>query len=305
MIKIKNLVKRYNDITALKSISLDVADGEFLGILGPNGAGKTTLINIINTLLDYDSGKVLINGINPRENKTEIKKQIGVIPQEISLYEELSAFENLIFWGSLYDIEKEEIDVRAEELLRMVGLFKRKDDLVKTFSGGMKRRLNIAIGLIHNPKILLLDEPTVGVDPQSRNFIFDILFNLHEVGKTIIYTTHYMEEAEKLCEKIAILNKGEIIKYGTLEELLGNFEYSQIDITFTDIPSKELIAELSEYFNVKLIQENKLQIRGERLAARLQEIIKITHNLGIIDIKYTAPNLEQLFLYLTGKQLRD
>jgi ABC-2 type transport system ATP-binding protein len=298
-------VKRYNDITALKSISLDVADGEFLGILGPNGAGKTTLINIINTLLDYDSGKVLINGINPRENKTEIKKQIGVIPQEISLYEELSAFENLIFWGSLYDIEKEEIDVRAEELLRMVGLFKRKDDLVKTFSGGMKRRLNIAIGLIHNPKILLLDEPTVGVDPQSRNFIFDILFNLHEVGKTIIYTTHYMEEAEKLCEKIAILNKGEIIKYGTLEELLGNFEYSQIDITFTDIPSKELIAELSEYFNVKLIQENKLQIRGERLAARLQEIIKITHNLGIIDIKYTAPNLEQLFLYLTGKQLRD
>ncbi len=305
MIKIKNLVKRYNDITALKSISLDVADGEFLGILGPNGAGKTTLINIINTLLDYDSGKVLINGINPKENKTEIKKQIGVIPQEISLYEELSAFENLIFWGSLYDIEKEEIDVRAEELLRMVGLFKRKDDLVKTFSGGMKRRLNIAIGLIHNPKILLLDEPTVGVDPQSRNFIFDILFNLHEVGKTIIYTTHYMEEAEKLCEKIAILNKGEIIKYGTLEELLGNFEYSQIDITFTDIPSKELIAELSEYFNVKLIQENKLQIRGERLAARLQEIIKITHNLGIIDIKYTAPNLEQLFLYLTGKQLRD
>ena len=305
MIKIKNLVKKYGETIALKSISLDIEDGEFLGILGPNGAGKTTLINILNTLLNFDKGKVLINNLPIRENKSKIKKLLGVIPQDISLYSELTAMENLLFWGQLYQIEASELKQRAIELLDMVGLLKRKNEPVKNFSGGMKRRLNIAIGLIHNPAILLLDEPTVGVDPQSRNFIFEILLNLHDIGKTIIYTTHYMEEAEKMCEKIAILDEGKIIKYGTKEELLSNFEYSEIIIKFIDIVPPNLIEAFSEIFITKKLDENTLSIKGERLSRRIQQIIRLSENFAISDIKYSAPNLEQLFLYLTGKKLRD
>ncbi len=305
MIKIKNLVKKYGETIALKSISLDIEDGEFLGILGPNGAGKTTLINILNTLLNFDKGKVLINNLPIRENKSKIKKLLGVIPQEISLYSALTAMENLLFWGQLYQIEASELKQRAIELLDMVGLLKRKNEPVKNFSGGMKRRLNIAIGLIHNPAILLLDEPTVGVDPQSRNFIFEILLNLHDIGKTIIYTTHYMEEAEKMCEKIAILDEGKIIKYGTKEELLSNFEYSEIIIKFIDIVPPNLIEAFSEIFITKKLDENTLSIKGERLSRRIQQIIRLSENFAISDIKYSAPNLEQLFLYLTGKKLRD
>ena len=298
-------MKKYGETIALKSISLDIEDGEFLGILGPNGAGKTTLINILNTLLNFDKGKVLINNLPIRENKSKIKKLLGVIPQEISLYSELTAMENLLFWGQLYQIEASELKQRAIELLDMVGLLKRKNEPVKNFSGGMKRRLNIAIGLIHNPAILLLDEPTVGVDPQSRNLIFEILLNLHSVGKTIIYTTHYMEEAEKLCEKIAILDEGKIIKYGTKEELLSNFEYSEIIIKFIDIVPPNLIEAFSEIFITKKLDENTLSIKGERLSRRIQQIIRLSENFAISDIKYSAPNLEQLFLYLTGKKLRD
>ena len=298
-------MKKYGETIALKSISLDIEDGEFLGILGPNGAGKTTLINILNTLLNFDKGKVLINNLPIRENKSKIKKLLGVIPQEISLYSELTAMENLLFWGQLYQIEASELKQRAIELLDMVGLLKRKNEPVKNFSGGMKRRLNIAIGLIHNPAILLLDEPTVGVDPQSRNLIFEILLNLHSVGKTIIYTTHYMEEAEKMCEKIAILDEGKIIKYGTKEELLSNFEYSEIIIKFIDIVPPNLIEAFSEIFITKKLDENTLSIKGERLSRRIQQIIRLSENFAISDIKYSAPNLEQLFLYLTGKKLRD
>ncbi len=305
MIKIRKVVKRYGNIIALRSVSLDIADGEFIGILGPNGAGKTTLINILSTLLSYDSGKVLLDGMSVREDKNKIKRIIGVIPQEISLYSDLSAKENLMFWGELYGIEKSDLRSRVNELLAMVGLLKRSKEPVKHFSGGMKRRLNIAIGLIHNPKILLLDEPTVGVDPQSRNLIFKILLTLHNVGRTIIYTTHYMEEAEKLCEKIAILDEGKIIKYGTLDELLEDFRFSEIRIKFKEEIPQEVMDELSKYFAVNAINNNLLSIKGEDMHQNLQKIYGYVQHYGIDDIKYITPNLEQLFLYLTGKRLRD
>lgn len=304
MIKIRKLIKRYGKLTALKSISLDIEQGDFWGILGPNGAGKTTLINILNTLHDFDSGKITINGLNLKENKKKIKSLIGVIPQEIALYEELSAYENLMFWGRLYKISPQEIKERTLELLQMVGLEKRKNDSVKIFSGGMKRRLNIAIGLIHNPQIFLLDEPTVGIDPQSRNFIFEILMNLHSVGKTIIYTTHYMEEAEKLCDKIAIINEGKIILMGNKEDLLYGFDVSELTITF-DNPIQNF-GEIIGY-DVKQKDERNVIITGKNIAPNLQNFLNIANNLGakVKSINYSAPNLEKLFLHLTGKNLRD
>ena len=304
LIRIRKLIKKYGKLTALKSISLDIEQGAFWGILGPNGAGKTTLINILNTLSDFDSGRVTIKGMELKENRSKIKSLIGVIPQEIALYEELSAYENLVFWGKLYGINSQEIKERALELLQMVGLDKRKNDLVKIFSGGMKRRLNIAVGLIHNPMILLLDEPTVGIDPQSRNFIFEILMNLHSVGKTIIYTTHYMEEAEKLCDKIAIINEGKIIAMGNKDDLLSGFDVSELNITF-DNPI-EKFGDIVGY-DVKQRDAYNIVITGKNIAQNLQNFLNMAESLGakVKNITYNAPNLEKLFLHLTGKKLRD
>jgi len=304
LIRIRKLIKKYGKLTALKSISIDIEQGDFWGILGPNGAGKTTLINILNTLSDFDSGKVTIKGMELKENRSKIKSLIGVIPQEIALYEELSAYENLMFWGKLYGINSQEIRERTLELLQMVGLDKRKNDLVKIFSGGMKRRLNIAVGLIHNPMILLLDEPTVGIDPQSRNFIFEILMNLHSVGKTIIYTTHYMEEAEKLCDKIAIINEGKIIAMGNKDDLLSGFDVSELNITF-DNPI-EKFGDIVGY-DVKQRDAYNIVITGKNIARNLQNFLNMAESLGanVKNITYSAPNLEKLFLHLTGKNLRD
>lgn len=304
MIKIKNVIKKYGEITALNSVSLDIGKGEFWGILGPNGAGKTTLINILNTLKDFDSGEIVINGFDIKSEREKVKSIIGIIPQEISLYEELSAYENLIFWGKVYGLKSNEIKQRASELLEMVGLDKRKNEQVKIFSGGMKRRLNIAIGLVHNPEILLLDEPTVGIDPQSRNFIFEILMNMHAKGKTIIYTTHYMEEAERLCNKIAIINNGKIISFGKKDELLADFEVSELTITFNK-PIHNF--DVTKGYSIEFKDENKVVISGNKIVSNLQYFLNIAKKSGVQvnKISYNAPNLEKLFLHLTGKNLRD
>jgi len=219
MIKIIEISKSFGNIEALKNVSFEVKAGEIFGLLGPNGAGKSTIINILNTLLEPDSGEVHIDNINLRDYNNKCKMMIGVVPQEIALYEDLSAYDNLMFWGSLYNISRSNLKLNAKKALNMVGLTNRKNDSIKTYSGGMKRRVNIASSILHDPKILLMDEPTVGVDPQSRNHIFDVIEKLRDDSMTIIYTTHYMEEAERLCDRIAIIDMGRIIAAGTLEEL--------------------------------------------------------------------------------------
>ena len=308
MIELKNVSKSYENIQALKDVSLKIEKGELFGLLGPNGAGKTTMINIINTLLPADSGKVYIAGLSLSENRQKIKKLIGIIPQEIALYEDLTALENLKFWREIYGIPKKELKNRCDEILKMVGLFERKNESLKKFSGGMKRRINIAAGLLHNPEIILMDEPTVGVDPQSRNFIFEMIKKLHSNGKTIIYTTHYMEEAEKLCTRIAIIDRGKIIALGTKEELYRLLN----DENTVTIKFKQKI-DLRDFENLlpqpKILRHNELSVRisGKNLSENLTEIFKIikkTEN-EIEEIKTLKPNLETVFLKLTGRELRD
>ncbi len=195
MIEVKSVSKSYGNIVSLRDISFNIRRGEIFGLLGPNGAGKSTTVNILNTLLKPDSGEVYIDGLNLFNNPDTCKMMMGVVPQDIALYENLTAFDNLIFWGGLYKVPSVKLKKNAIDILGLVGLSSRKNDKIKSFSGGMKRRINIACSLLHNPRILILDEPTAGIDPQNRNHIFDLIENLNKEGITIIYTTHYMEEA--------------------------------------------------------------------------------------------------------------
>ncbi|HHE38246.1 MAG TPA: ABC transporter ATP-binding protein [Candidatus Cloacimonetes bacterium] len=308
MINLKNISKNYGENKALQNVSLKIEKGELFGLLGPNGAGKTTMINIINTFLPFDEGEIFINDLSLRDNKEKIKQKIGIIPQEIALYDELTAFENLKFWGEIYSISKPELKKRCEEILKMVGLYDRRNDPLKKYSGGMKRRINIAAGLLHNPEIILMDEPTVGVDPQSRNFIFEMIEQLNSIGKTIIFTTHYMEEAERLCKRIAIIDHGKIIALGTKEELFKLLEdENSITIKFKNsIDFKEFQKVLNE-FQLTKISNNSILISGENLIGNLSGILNsIKQNEDEIEeIDFNKPNLEKLFLKLTGRELRD
>ena len=219
MIQVRSVSKSFGNIEAVNNVSFTIDKGKIFGILGPNGAGKSTIVNILNTLIKPDKGDVIIDGVNIKDDGNTIKLIMGVVPQEIALYEELTAYENLIFWGGLYNIPKSVLKANVNNTLEIVDLVNRKDYKIKSFSGGMKRRINIACSLLHNPKILVLDEPTVGVDPQNRNHIFEVIERFNNEGMTIIYTTHYMEEAERFCDKIAIIDVGRIIAQGTLKEL--------------------------------------------------------------------------------------
>src|SRR3954452_13549824 len=211
MLTVKHLRKSFGTVLAVNDVSFSVASGQILGLLGPNGAGKTTTVSMVAGLLTSDAGEVLIAGQRLAGDTDPSKRRIGLVPQDLALYDELSARDNLRFFGALYTMTGRALDTAIERVLTLVGLADRARDAVKTFSGGMKRRLNLAAGLLHNPDILLLDEPTVGVDPQSRNAIFDNLETLKAQGKALLYTTHYMEEAERLCDRIVILDKGNIV----------------------------------------------------------------------------------------------
>lgn len=307
MITVSNLKKKYDSVEALKGISFEISEGEFFGLLGPNGAGKTTTISIMSTILEPNEGSVSIAGFDLKINPTECKRKIGVVPQEIALYNELSAYENLMFWGSLYDVPKAELKLRIEETLKLFGLFDRKDDKVKTYSGGMKRRINIASALLHQPKILFMDEPTVGIDPQSRNLIFEVVEKLHKEGMTIVYTTHYMEEAERFCDRIGIIDKGEIVAQGTLDELksLSKIQES-IVVTFANL-SDLLFEKISAAWKGAVRTENSIRFFSSDLKKDLSIIILKCNeiSLSITHIDIQKVNLETIFLSLTGKQLRD
>lgn len=307
MIEVKNLKKTYEGCEALKGISFSIKDGEFYGLLGPNGAGKTTTISILSSILKADSGEVKIGNFNLTTDSKKVKKSIGVVPQEIALYNELSAIENLIFWGGLYLVSKNELFKRANELLKLFGLEERKNDPLKKYSGGMKRRVNIAVSLLHRPKILFMDEPTVGIDPQSRNLIFEVVEKLHSEGMTIVYTTHYMEEAEKFCDRIGIIDNGQIIAEGSLDELKKNTAVKEtIAITFLNLNDK-FTKEISSFWHNTKQDENTVHFYSSDVKSDLSKLVLQCNQLGleIVNIEILKTNLETIFLNLTGKQLRD
>ena len=305
MISIKNVTKKFSSVTALDNISLEIQKKEIFGLLGPNGAGKSTLMNLLIGYLDADEGELVVAGEKVTRNNLESRKKIGLVPQSIALYDDISAQENLEIFGSFFGIRKNLLRALIAENLNRVELYDRRKDKVKGFSGGMKRRLNIAASLLHDPEILLCDEPTVGVDPQSRNAIFDYLEKLNDEGKTIIYTTHYMEEAERLCSRIAIIDHGKIIAAGTLDELLLLLPYEQ-----TILISKNQLTEhkkdLFSKFGDLLNDQEKYELKpNDKL--KLSDFFKTMEDNGIgynfIDVN--KPSLEALFLHLTGRRLRD
>lgn len=307
MIEVKDLKKTFGNQEALRGISFSIRDGEFYGLLGPNGAGKTTTISILSSILKPDSGEVQIGGFDLRSQSTEIKKLIGVVPQEIALYGDLSGKENLTFWGSLYRVPNRELSERANDLLQLFGLADRKNDVVKNYSGGMKRRINIASALLHRPKILFMDEPTVGIDPQSRNLIFEVVDKLHRDGLTIIYTTHYMEEAERFCDRIGIIDDGCLIAEGTLEELKSSSSLKEvISISFSNLEERKIEALQSFWKDLKIMGK-AIHFYSSDVKSDLSKLVIQSDHLGleIENIEILKTNLETIFLNLTGKQLRD
>lgn len=309
MIQVSSLSKSFGKIAAVRDVSFNIEKGEIFGILGPNGAGKSTIVNILNTLLRPDSGDVVIDGINIRDNGNKIKLIMGVVPQEIALYEELTAYENLMFWGGLYRVPKSELRERALKTLDFVDLLNRKDDRISTFSGGMKRRINIACSLLHDPRILILDEPTVGVDPQNRNHIFEVIGKLNDAGMTIIYTTHYLEEAERFCDTISIIDMGQIIARGTLKELRKISDAKDLITVKLAGSDCDTVARIkSENPSIVYdIHTNTIKVECDNIVRDIPAIInRIQNSGGVIERIHTrGTSLESIYLKLTGKELRD
>jgi len=309
MIEVKSVSKSYGNIVSLNDISLNIRKGEIFGLLGPNGAGKSTIVNILNTLVKPDSGKIYIDGVNLATNPESCKMIMGIVPQEIALYENLTAMENLIFWGSLYKVPGSVLRENAGRILELIGLSSRKDDSIKTFSGGMKRRINIACSLLHEPRILVMDEPTIGVDPQNRNHIFDIIENLNHEGITIIYTTHYMDEAERLCDTIAIIDHGTIRAQGTMQEL-RKISGSRVIVTIVlKHLNDKIIKYVSDNISGSLIDNilNTIKVECQDVSNEISDIIRHIQLSGaeIKSIDAQDADLESIFLKLTGKKLRD
>jgi len=306
---VRNISKRFGEITALDEVSLNVRTGETFGLLGPNGAGKSTLINIISGVVTRDSGELEFFGEKVDEPSIKFKLSLGVIPQEISLYDKLTARENLDFYGRLYSVDKITLRKRIDEALKLVGLTDRQNHRLETYSGGMKRRVNIAASILHRPTFILMDEPTVGIDPQSRNLIFEVIERLHEEGVTIIYTSHYMEEVERLCQNIAIVDRGKVIAEGTKEELIARIGGVDAVEIHTDELSREHKDRVSGDFGEMepVFSDGKLVLKTERAGEKLGGIIKKLNDAGIYvrDVHVREPNLENVFLHLTGKGLRD
>jgi len=281
MLTLENIRKQYGTIVAVDGLSLTVSRGEVLGLLGPNGAGKSTTVNVAVGLLAPDSGRVAIDGAgDPRV--PAVRRQLGVAPQALALYDMLSGEENLRFFGEVYGLSGARLAERVDWALRFVGLTDRAPDRVLTYSGGMKRRLNLAAALVHDPELILLDEPTVGVDPQSRNQIFDNILELKRVGRTLIYTTHYMEEAERLCDRVAIIDRGRLLALGTVSELLAKHA-----------TKSTLVVETSD-------GERRLETTDA-----LSELNRLATTTTITSFHLERATLEQVFLHLTGRRLRD
>jgi ABC-2 type transport system ATP-binding protein len=305
MLILDHLTKRYGTLTALADVSLTVAPGEFFGLLGPNGAGKSTLMSLIAGLRAAEGGSITLGGVPLTPTATAGRVSLGLVPQHIALYQELSAAQNLRIFGQLYGLRGTVLRERVEEALVAVQLADRRQDQVKTFSGGMQRRLNLAAALLHRPKLLLCDEPTVGVDPQSRNAIFEYLEQLNRNGLTIIYSTHYMEEATRLCSRIGIIDHGKILALDSLDALLTRLPFDE-EIRF---PAGLETAALARHLPAwgELITHDGTYRFRPRPDCRLSRFFTLTESLGLPPRLFTSqrPTLEALFLHLTGRTIRE
>lgn len=311
ILELKNVTKRYDDKLVVDNVSFSIREGETFGLLGPNGAGKSTIISMICGLVKADKGNIFIDSHSISKDSIAAKKNIGIVPQDIALYENLNAIDNLKFWGTLYGLKGSVLKERIEEALEITGLKDRAKSKIKSYSGGMKRRINMAAAFMHHPKLLIMDEPTVGIDPQSRNHILEFTKSLNEeYGTTVMYTSHYMEEVEMLCSSLVILDEGKVIASGTQEEIkrmVSNEENIEISLTnyTNDIGLKlDKLQAVSgvNYKNGVLSVVMKISEKNG-----IQDIIDILiHNdAKIQNINIKVPNLETVFLNLTGKNLRD
>lgn len=309
LLKIENLKKYFKDVKAVDDISFEVKKGEIFGLLGPNGAGKSTTISMISTLLKPTSGDIYYNGESIIIKPKCIQKKLGIVPQEIALYPELTGYENLKFWGNVYGLRGKKLKDRIEKIAEVIGLSESLNRKVDKYSGGMKRRLNIGAALLHEPEILIMDEPTVGIDPQSRNHILDTVLDLNKKGMTIIYTSHYMEEVEKLCSHINIMDKGKVIASGTKEELTDILEGEKNIILSFDNINESLIDNIRKINYIENVEVNGLDLilkthNGENIFKDIIDKIGNT-DCKILSIDIQKANLESVFLYLTGRALRD
>lgn len=305
----QSLVKTFNGTTAVDGVSFSVAEGETFGLLGPNGAGKTTSISMISGLLEPDEGSVTVAGETISTGSTRGRESIGLVPQELAIYPDLTAQENLEFFGRLYGMSGDRLTDRVVEVLEVIGLTDRKDDLTKEYSGGMKRRLNIGIGLLHQPRLLILDEPTVGVDPQSRNAILESVEALSEQGMAVIYTTHYMEEAERLCDRVAIIDEGQVKAEGTRRELVamvGEKDNVSIEGTGNLGAAADAVLQLPGVSEASAT-DHHLDVLADDASSILPSLLSTVTEAGgsITGVDVREPNLEAVFLHLTGKALRD
>jgi ABC-2 type transport system ATP-binding protein len=307
LLEVNGLRKRYGDFDALADVTFHVESGELFGLLGPNGAGKTTLLSILACLLDADAGNATIAGSALRKKNLVIRRDIGIGTQELSLYAELSARENLRFFGKLYGLRGGTLNTRVDEVLELAGLQDRANDRVGTYSGGMKRRLNLAVAVIHRPRLLLLDEPTTGVDPQSRNHIFQRVRQLNKEGITIIYTSHYMEEVQELCTRIGILDRGKMIACDTLTGLLHLLKGAVRMQVAQDVEKvREAVSRLPQV-HVTSVEGNTLVLSTVDVSKTILQVVSLLRQLDVelTGLETHEPNLERVFLHLTERTLRD
>ncbi len=309
LLKVEKLYKNFGAVKAVDGISFDVKRGEVFGLLGPNGAGKSTTISVVSTLISPTDGDILYEGKSIIADPKAIRQKLGVVPQDIALYPTLTGYENLTFWGSIYGLKGSGLKKRINEISEVIGLNGRLKDRVDKYSGGMKRRLNIGAALLHMPELLIMDEPTVGIDPQSRNHILDTVLELNRQGMTIIYTSHYMEEVEFLCDRICIMDQGRIIASGSQEELVELIKgETQVNLRLDRMDKNilETLRSIKGVSRAELIQD-EIAVSGENIDMALGEIIsQVTgHGRRISSIDVKKPNLEAVFLHLTGKALRD
>jgi len=309
-IEIKELVKRYKELLALDHFNLEVREGEILGFLGPNGCGKTTAINCMLGLLTYDKGDIRIFGEAMVPNAYHIKKNIGLVPQELAYFEQLTVYENIDFFCGLYIKDKQRRKNLVEEAISFVGMEDYRKFFPNKLSGGLKRRLNIACGIAHRPKLIFLDEPTVAVDAQSRNFILEGIKRLNKEGSTIVYTTHYLDEADQLCDRIVIMDKGHNVVDGTPEELKSMIATKEIiHLELVEEASADIVREMESLPHLQLLDKNKatyiLQFtqKGSNIVALAQLLNQ--HGLAYLKLYSEQPSLSDVFLSFTGKELRD
>jgi ABC-2 type transport system ATP-binding protein len=306
---VEDLEKSYGDNHAVRGVSFRVARGEIFGLLGPNGAGKTTTISMLTGLFPPDAGTVTVDGLDLKTQLAAVKAKLGLVPQEFALYPTLSARQNLTFFGKIYGLRGKQLSNRVKEVLEMIGLTDKADKAVETYSGGMKRRVNIGAGLLHKPDLLFLDEPTVGVDPQSRNAIFENVEALNREGMTVIYTTHYMEEAQRLCHRVGIIDTGKMVALDTPSALIRSLGGGIVLLGVAEEQAEALAEQVTQLPTVKAATrtDGQIKIETHRVQEALMGALDLANQLDVrlTSLEILEPNLESVFLHLTGKKLRE